>query len=49
MTNMGFGKETCRPEKAEMILSMADLNGDRKVSRDQLLHTASMMAKRIEM
>ena len=34
----------CHTEEADLILSMADLNGDRKVSLDQVLHTASMMS-----
>ena len=30
-------KEPCRPEEADQILSMADLDGDRKVRRGQIL------------
>ena len=37
-------KEPCRPEEAEQIFSMADLNGDRKVRRDQILLVSSVMS-----
>ena len=44
LTNMSSAKQTCSPECAELILSMADVNGDRKVSSDQIMHVARVFS-----
>jgi len=48
MTNMCAGKVTCRPQDAALWISMADINGDRKVSYDQfmLVYRAMQMQAR---
>ena len=45
LTNLCNGLDACSEGEAALILAMADLKGDRRVSADQVLFTASMMAR----
>ena len=40
-----WGYEECTEQEAEMILAMADIKGDRKLSYMQIFHVADLMAQ----
>ena len=44
LTDMSPSKQMCPLQEAEMILSMADVFGDRKVSQDQIKHVATVFS-----